>query len=109
MPRQPNPEREAFCEWLNDYQDMIKSSPWGIIDNLMKKYKEHNSSFTFKNKHQVSEWLRYYRQTHKLYIERLSHPYIRHSTYKSNYDDVAKGKECLVVASQSISEKNKSQ
>ena len=88
-------DRDRFFAWLDFHRDLVKAAPKGIINTIMDKYEAFTGGytsaggFTFKNKAQVSRWLRAYRVKNKLTIKRLTQPYVRRSNYKSNYEDAA--------------------
>ena len=97
-------DRDRFFAWLDSHRDLISASPKGIIDTIIDKYEAFTGSqggFTFKNKAQVSRWLRAYRVKNKLTIKRLTQPYVRRSNYKSNYEDLYGQKDGLLSESTS--------
>ena len=94
-------ERDKFFAWLDFHRDLISASPKGIVDVIAKEYETSTDGFTFKNKAQVSRWLRAYRVKNKLTIKRLTQPYVRRSNYKSNYEDLYGQKDGLLSESTS--------
>ena len=93
-------ERDKFFAWLDFHRDLIKDAHKGVICTIIDKY-EAEGGFTFKDKAQVSRWLRAYRVKNKLTIKRLTQPYVRRSNYKSNYEDLYGQKDGLLSESTS--------
>ena len=93
-------ERDKFFAWLDFHRDLIKDAHKGVISTIMTEY-EVFTGFTFKDKAQVSRWLRAYRVKNKLTIKRLTQPYVRRSNYKSNYEDLYGQKDGLLSESTS--------
>ena len=93
-------ERDKFFAWLDFHRDLIKVAHKGVISTIMTEY-ETSTGFTFKDKAQVSRWLRAYRVENKLTIKRLTQPYVRRSNYKSNYEDLYGQKDGLLSESTS--------
>ena len=94
-------ERDKFFAWLDFHRDLISASPKGIVDTIVQEYEMVADGFKFKNKAQVSRWLRAYRVKNKLTIKRLTQPYVRRSNYKSNYEDLYDQKDGLLSESTS--------
>ena len=94
-------ERDKFFAWLDFHKDLIKDAHKGVIDAIAEEYETSTDGFTFKNKAQVSIWLRAYRVKNKLTIKRLTQPYVRRSNYKSNYEDLYGQKDGLLSESTS--------
>ena len=75
---------ENFFQWLDTNRDLIETTPLGYIQKVMAQYKLDTNN-ELKDKWTASRWIRIYRIKHNLKIKRLSHPYVPHRNYKSNY------------------------